>query len=47
MVKKERDYAFLIRLTAEEKEGLDKYSEENDLSKAQTMRKGLNKLIKK
>lgn len=46
MIKKERDYAFLIRLNAEEKESLDKYSEEHDLSLAQVARKALKNLTK-
>ena len=42
---KKRDYPFLIRLTAKEKQKLSKYALEEDLSQAQVARKALKKLL--
>lgn len=47
MNKQPRDYPFLVRLTAEEKEGLEKYANEYDLSQSQVVRKSIKELISK
>lgn len=47
MIKKERDYAFLLRLTADEKKNLEKYALRFDLSQAQVVRRALDKFFSK
>ena len=47
MTRKEREYGFLLRLTAEEKKDLVKYAEDNDLSQAQAVRKAIKLLFKR